>query len=458
MSVNLSNINISLDQFNAQARGDYNIGQMKLSEDGTSIYRANKHKTLTFLNTTKISQEEALAVKDAFCRALSNRGLSPDDLAAVKNKLGIGDDKFYRLKTGQITPLTAAEVREIIDQYAASLNASGATKLETSADIYKGVSKETLEKRAEKRGEVNYDTVSSMMSAADTTVNKLMDVLDDGKYGDSFGIGTRGTALEIKERLSHTLALASTGAKLHLETCNMDLECNSDGIIVAHIKLEGGNILTISTETDKEGLLKKVSDFLDRADGKMPVVEEAGVEKTENQKAEEEKKIAKDAMDKVTEAIKDITDEDYVNSLIDGKLRVATEKDLKPFLKRGVPLDAAKDAYKVSVRSSVRDAIMTPAVEALSKALTKIRGLDSRNAELVNKFRNVGYGEKVKVKELLDEISEALEPRHKSSVSKPQDIVVKDNVGNPGSINDVDDNDGDNGIETLNINKLLGNV
>ena len=171
-----------------------------------------------------------------------------------------------------------------------------------------------------------------------------------------------------------------------------------------------------------------------------------------------EKKIAKDAMDKVTEAIKDITDEDYVNSLIDGKLRVATEKDLKPFLKRGVPLDAAKDAYKVSVRSSVRDAIMTPAVEALSKALTKIRGLDSRNAELVNKFRNVGYGEKVKVKELLDEISEALEPRHKSSVSKPQDIVVKDNVGNPGSINDVDDNDGDDGIETLNINKLLGNV
>ena len=165
MSVNLSNINISLDQFNAQARGDYNIGQMKLSEDGTSIYRANKHKTLTFLNTTKISQEEALAVKDAFCRALSNRGLSPDDLAAVKNKLGIGDDKFYRLKTGQITPLTAAEVREIIDQYAASLNASGATKLETSADIYKGVSKETLEKRAEKRGEVNYDTVSSMLSA-----------------------------------------------------------------------------------------------------------------------------------------------------------------------------------------------------------------------------------------------------------------------------------------------------
>ena len=52
MGIDLSNINISLDAFNAQARGDYNIGQMKLSEDGTSIYRANRHKTLTFLNTS----------------------------------------------------------------------------------------------------------------------------------------------------------------------------------------------------------------------------------------------------------------------------------------------------------------------------------------------------------------------------------------------------------------------
>jgi len=72
--------------------------------------------------------------------------------------------------------------------------------------------------------------------------------------------------------------------------------------------------------------------------------------------------------------------------------------------------------------------------------LTKIRGLDSRNTALVNKLRNVSYGEKVDVKEFLKEISKALEP-----------------VGNPGSINDVDGNDDGDDMETLNINKLLGN-
>ena len=445
MGIDLSNINISLDAFNAQARGDYNIGQIKLSEDGTSIYRANRHKTLTFLNTTKISQAEALAVKDAFCRALSDRGLSSEDLAAVKNKLGIGDNKFEFLKASKITPLSAAEVREIIDQYATTLNASGATKLETSADIYKGVSEKTMERRAEKRSEVNYDTVSSMMSEGDTTVNKLMDILDDGKYGDSFGIGTKGVALEIEKHLQLTSTLRNTGAKLHLKTCDMDLECSNDGTIVANILLEGGNTLTISTEMDKEGLLKKVRDFLDRADGKIPSVDDL---KTEDQKAKDEKKIAENAMEAVQKAIEDITDKDHFDALVNRKLRGVTEKQLADFKrKRPISEDDVIKGFKTSVRINVRDSIMEPAVEALSKALTKIRGLDNRNTMLVNKLRNVGYGEKVDVKDFLDEISEALGLKPKAKVPDPQDIVVK---------NDADGIDDGEDYETLNINAFLG--
>ena len=45
MAINLSNLNISLDKFNAASGGEYNIGQMKLSSDGKSVYRANNHKT-----------------------------------------------------------------------------------------------------------------------------------------------------------------------------------------------------------------------------------------------------------------------------------------------------------------------------------------------------------------------------------------------------------------------------
>ena len=76
MGVNLNNLNISLDQFNAVSSGKYNIGQLKLGEDGASVYRTNNHKTLTFLNTTRISPEESFALKSAFCNALANEGVN----------------------------------------------------------------------------------------------------------------------------------------------------------------------------------------------------------------------------------------------------------------------------------------------------------------------------------------------------------------------------------------------
>ncbi len=49
MAINLSRLNISLDTFNAESSGTYNIGQMKLSSDGKSVYRTNSHKTFTIL-------------------------------------------------------------------------------------------------------------------------------------------------------------------------------------------------------------------------------------------------------------------------------------------------------------------------------------------------------------------------------------------------------------------------
>ena len=53
MAINLSNLNISLDKFNAESSGTYNIGQMKLSSDGKSVYRTNNHKTFTILNRSR---------------------------------------------------------------------------------------------------------------------------------------------------------------------------------------------------------------------------------------------------------------------------------------------------------------------------------------------------------------------------------------------------------------------
>lgn len=161
MAINLSKLNITLDKFNAESSGTYNIGQMKLSSDGKSVYRTNNHNTFTILNRTEISSEEALAVKFAFCRARSREGLSQDAINAVKQKLGIPGDAMAALKAGNIKPLTAAEVREVIDTYAAEINkhradaANRAKALKTSAEIYRGVDKQEMENRAAARNEVN---------------------------------------------------------------------------------------------------------------------------------------------------------------------------------------------------------------------------------------------------------------------------------------------------------------
>ena len=74
MAINLSKLNISLDTFNAESSGTYNIGQMKLSSDGKSVYRTNNHKTFTILNRTEISSEEALGIYE----------VAPEDFALAE--------------------------------------------------------------------------------------------------------------------------------------------------------------------------------------------------------------------------------------------------------------------------------------------------------------------------------------------------------------------------------------
>lgn len=78
MAINLSTVRISLDRFDAVSDGEFNIGHIKLSKDGSDIVRTNRHKTFEFLNKDTIPPEETLAIKDAFCRALSQERLSAD--------------------------------------------------------------------------------------------------------------------------------------------------------------------------------------------------------------------------------------------------------------------------------------------------------------------------------------------------------------------------------------------
>ena len=181
MGLDLGNLSISLDRFNEVASGKYNIGQLKLSKDGTSVYRTNNHKTWTIFNNTKISSAESLAIKSAFCRALANEGLSTDDINDIKEKLGIAGPEVDLFRPGGMKPLSAVEVREIIDEYAGKINENRAAKasgaaLKTSDEIYSGVSDKTLQSRAETRDSINESTLEK---GIETDSGKMLDMVMD---------------------------------------------------------------------------------------------------------------------------------------------------------------------------------------------------------------------------------------------------------------------------------------
>ena len=53
MAINLSTVSISLDRFDAVSDGEYNIGHIKLSKDGSDIARTNRHKAFEFINKVR---------------------------------------------------------------------------------------------------------------------------------------------------------------------------------------------------------------------------------------------------------------------------------------------------------------------------------------------------------------------------------------------------------------------
>ena len=441
--VHLDGLNISLDKFNEVADGKYNIGQLKLSEDGKSVYRTNNHKTWTIFNSTKISPEESLAIKQAFCNALSNEGLAQDKIDYVKRSLGIFGSKLELLKFGNIKPLSAAEVREIIDMYAGEINAKrmsaakgteAAKLLKTSADIYHGVSKKTMEDRETTRGRINARTLDKIKTGADWSVNRLMDILEYPKNGGTVSEETKGIALEFCLAMQSKPTLLTRGNRsIELEDAFIKLKLEYNDKISADIGLGGGRVFNIDTgltKSELHALMRKVAGLPEK-------IEEAG---------------AKDVKVSKTKLLEDLSllfelvnDQDAYNAEVS---EVAA--NLKP--RNGLKLTEEDRLNHAKLKW--RDKRMDPIVTKLSKALTEARGMDRRNVKLVNDVREVCYGNKeIDPKKLPDDISDVL-------FKKPADPKKSAHAGrNADPLKNVDDaklkNQIDDLGENLNINAIL---
>ena len=122
-------IEISLAQFNRIASGDYNAGQIdiKTKNDGTAeLVKINNHVWKTSKNNVELSPERILEVKEAFLNALQKGGVSAEAMKEIRDRLGLsseleipkdGNQRLGIIKA-RFSPLTRAQVRSILDEYA----------------------------------------------------------------------------------------------------------------------------------------------------------------------------------------------------------------------------------------------------------------------------------------------------------------------------------------------------
>ena len=121
--INLANINLTLQQFQDVANGKYNAGEVRLTSDH-SLGAINNFVHRTGLNKVSISHAEVLAIKDAFVKALQQKGVGAEEINRVRQELGLAPvgTTDTALAKRSIRPLSRQQIRVILDRNEATLN------------------------------------------------------------------------------------------------------------------------------------------------------------------------------------------------------------------------------------------------------------------------------------------------------------------------------------------------
>ena len=158
MAIDLKNVNISLNEFQRISSGWYNAGEVKL-HDANTLDKVNNHvATWWYDNKDEISHAETVAIKEALVKALSQHGVEGEALNRARQKLGLQpmDPSDKSLLKRSVTPLTRQQIREILDENAATLNQSeGHERIRTQAELDARKGDRALEKSTAKRNEIN---------------------------------------------------------------------------------------------------------------------------------------------------------------------------------------------------------------------------------------------------------------------------------------------------------------
>ncbi|MBR1588613.1 MAG: hypothetical protein IJ658_09850, partial [Kiritimatiellae bacterium] len=179
MPVNLSNVNISLRQFQEIAAGKYNAGEVRLTSDHT-LGKINHHVHATGQNKVSLSHAEVLAIKDAFVRSLSQNGVGADVIANIRRDLGLAPNGATdtALAERSIKPLSRQQIRDILDSNKETLNASaGAGTIRTQAEKFARYSEERRASFAQTRNEVNAAMMRQRQTLPDRAIADMQAIL-----------------------------------------------------------------------------------------------------------------------------------------------------------------------------------------------------------------------------------------------------------------------------------------
>ena len=175
--IDYSNVSISLQQFEAVASGKYNAGEVKLAGQH-SLDRVNNHVHFTRFNNVVISHAEVVAIKNAFVRALSEGGLSDEEIGKIRAQLGLAPSGAVDTKLDErsMKPLTRQQIRDILDRYAAVLH------VRTSDEIKADVPLATRQERAATRRTINDNLDANRAMESNATLVTFQRVLADDVY------------------------------------------------------------------------------------------------------------------------------------------------------------------------------------------------------------------------------------------------------------------------------------
>ncbi len=259
MPINLSNVNISLQQFQDISSGKYNAGEIKLTSEN-SLGKINNHVTLTRLNTTSLGIDEVLSLKDALVRTLRDNGVSEQTLAKLRVEIGLdrngaSDTKLF---SRSIKPLSRQQVRNILDKCADEINrANGPGTIASSRTIYGDVPRPEMADRELVRDEIN------------ASLDAKRTVAETREFDLFHSVVTGVVAYRPKSDVQDLLRIAKAQRDEILAACNnspRDTPCR------VTCSIGGGAGVSMAPAMSEKDYLKRLDDmirWLESDDGKL---------------------------------------------------------------------------------------------------------------------------------------------------------------------------------------------